>query len=291
MSRIVLFIVCVVGSFSFFSSAQAAQYNVELRKEIISGKNRIHAIVSLDTQDEKVNAIEGVLAYPSNVLSVEHINTGSSIISLWTEAPSDAQNGGISFSAILQGGMTVNNGVLFEVVFTPDEQGSGVVSIIDGRVLKHDGLGTELPLQVNGQSISLPMGGKPMYLSDIVDNMPPAEFSVIPAQEETLYEGKWFVSFSTVDKQSGIDHYEYQETNSKQVVDSKWQKVTSPVVLQDQSRTSYVFVKAIDVFGNEEIAVLQPFQKRFLTPVELILGLVLVLSGILYILIWKKCKK
>jgi hypothetical protein len=61
-----------------------------------------------------------------------------------------------------------------------------------------------------------------------------------------VFGGLYYIVFSTVDKQSGVDHYEVFENGA-------WEKVVSPYKLPDQSLKSEIKVKAIDKAGNERV--------------------------------------
>ena len=76
---------------------------------------------------------------------------------------------------------------------------------------------------------------------------------------------KYWISFNTTDKQTGIDHYEIMEEPLTQFgsfqwgrADAPWIEERSPYVLDDQSLNSIIRVKAIDKAGNEYIANLIP---------------------------------
>ena len=95
----------------------------------------------------------------------------------------------------------------------------------------------------------------------MVDVTIPKEFEVKIGQDPTMYEGKYFVSFSTTDETSGIDHYEILETRGKGQVE--WKIAESPCVLEDQSLQSIIRIKAIDKAGNERTSEISPPKKPF----------------------------
>jgi hypothetical protein len=61
-----------------------------------------------------------------------------------------------------------------------------------------------------------------------------------------VFDGNYYVVFSTVDKQSGLDHYEIFESGA-------WKAVSSPYKLRNQSLKGGVQIKAIDKAGNERL--------------------------------------
>jgi hypothetical protein len=73
------------------------------------------------------------------------------------------------------------------------------------------------------------------------------------------------VTFSTTDKQTGIDYYEVRETDERGNIPGtreapQWTRVPAnePYVLLDQNLESLVEVRAVDKAGNERIASLSP---------------------------------
>ena len=86
----------------------------------------------------------------------------------------------------------------------------------------------------------------------MIDTTKPEEFKPEIGRDPAIFEGKYFLSFATVDKMSGIDHYEIIETRDKK--QDIWKKVESPYLLEDQSLQSKILVKAVDKAGNERIS-------------------------------------
>ena len=117
----------------------------------------------------------------------------------------------------------------------------------------------------------------------MIDTKAPEEFIPKIGQDISVFEGKYFLSFSTTDKMSGINHYEVSETIDK----DDWKTAESPYVLEDQNLNSLIKVKAVDKAGNERIAEIAPSQQA--TPGfhywKVIVSLVI--AGVIYYL-WKK---
>jgi len=95
----------------------------------------------------------------------------------------------------------------------------------------------------------------------MIDSVPPEKFKPEIGRDPAIFEGKYFLSFATVDKMSGIDHYEILETRDKK--QDIWKKVESPHLLRDQSLGSKILVKAVDKAGNERISEIIPPAKPF----------------------------
>ena len=64
----------------------------------------------------------------------------------------------------------------------------------------------------------------------------------------------YFLVFSGIDKQTGIDYYEVKEGQGN------WKRAEFPYVLEDQTLQGIIEVRAVDKAGNERIAEYTPSQ-------------------------------
>jgi len=107
----------------------------------------------------------------------------------------------------------------------------------------------------------------------MVDTTPPEEFPLEISQEPSIFEGKYFLSFATTDKTSGIDHYEVREGKGD------WKIAEIPYLLKDQSLKSKISAKAVDKAGNERIAEYLPPRKPFPYWIIFIIIICLIIIG------------
>jgi len=129
----------------------------------------------------------------------------------------------------------------------------------------------------------------------MIDTVPPQDFTPEIGQDQAIFEGKYFLSFSTYDGLSGIDHYEVleisdrqQATGDREQVTGEWKIAQSPYLLEDQTLNSVIKIKAIDKAGNERVAEITPAEKPF--PYDRIIAL-MVGIGIGMGVIWWVFKK
>ncbi len=235
---------------------------------------------------ECINAIDATISYSQNIEPVD-VSIGKSIFSVWIEQPIiNKENRTITFAGGIPNGycgrvdgdpMLTN--IIAEVIFrSPGMQvgassDSNIASIDFGAESKaylNDGQGTEAPLNLLGSTLNLEKTAGDTLVDDWRqavkdDNVPPEEFSITLVRDENKinFNGKYFIVFSTSDKQTGISHYEVIEEPLSQLgaftwggADVPWVKADSPYVLKDQSLNSVVRVKAVDKAGNEYIATL-----------------------------------
>jgi len=260
---------CAKAGETFFSAAS---------QEIPIGEP-FEADFFLNTEDENINAMEGKVMFPADLLELQEIRDGNSIISLWVERPANKRAGEISFSGIIPGGYQGSKGFIFSMIFKAKQEGQGVIDIKESRVLRNDGLGTETSLAIADFPfvISKTVLVSPPPVIPIVDNDPPELFTPYVSRDPNMFDNKYFLVFATQDKGLGIDHYEILEfrnwklefrkmlrrifkfiPNSKFQILGSYRNVESPYVLNDQELKSLIYVKAVDKAGNERVATMPP---------------------------------
>lgn len=249
----------------------------------------------LDTENtENINAMEGTIFYPHELLELKEIQDGNSIINFWIERPKKSTTGQIRFSGITPGGYFGRNGFIFSMIFQAKALGSGAVKIHEHNVLRNDGLGTAVPMQIHQFffTVSQTNSSAEFIVKQEEDRDPPEAFTLEIAHDQNLFGNKWFIVFATQDKGSGIDYYEIQERKDNSMQDSSWIRAESPYVLEDQGLTRFIFVRAVDKTDNERIATRVPQSSppyaRYL--VWIILGAV-VISYFFVKMVWRKRRK
>ncbi len=221
--------------------------------------------IKIDAEDECINTVKGELKYSQEILEAVDFSQGSSIISLWLERPKiNQQTGKISFSGGIPGGYCGTIFGLGKIIFRAKESFPAEVRFLDtSLVLLNDGLGTEAKLTSQGAVFDiltkLLRAPEDEWQKELVkDTIVPEPFEIEINQSPSIFEGKYFISFSTVDKQTGVNFYQVKEGKDD------WGKVTSPYLLKDQKLKSIIKVKAVDKAGNERIAEYVPRRRAIL---------------------------
>jgi len=299
----ILFLLSALFFLFSLQTANAAQLNFVSQTQEIGIGQQFQVDLMLDTEEEIINAIEGEIAFPKELLEIKEIRDGDSIINLWIERPSIKSTDRVFFSGIIPTGFSgvlspyyegYHAGKILSFIFISKSEGEGTVDLKNGKVLLHDGLGTPADVKIfNFQfSISKSVSGFEFQVPEDTDL--PEEFKPEVAQNPDIFEGKYFLVFATQDKGSGIERYEIQETRNK-IQEKNWKEAESPYVLKDQNLKSYIYVKAVDKVGNERIAVVEPRYPLKWYENSLILGIIILGLIILYIIgkiLWKiKSKK
>jgi hypothetical protein len=274
---------------------------------------------------ECINAAQIGLDFPSNILELKDFNIGDSFLSLWIQRPDHNSldkinsSGKIVFSGGIPGGYCGmipgdpgESNVLGSLIFVAKKpvifHKAKIDFDSDTQAFLNDGDGTEVP--INSQGSTLQINEKIVSSTDVwaeqlaADKVPPEPFVI---EIGKIASGKYFLVFSAVDKQTGIDHYEVLEAKTRELATSDesafrkflnkifhvqaqpgpdWIKAASPYLLKDQALNSVIEVKAIDRAGNERVveynnAALQALKNPSRTDWRLILS---VAAGVLVLL-------
>ncbi len=233
--------------------ATAAVISLDIEDRELGVGSQLEVAVKLDTEGEEINAFEGTVIIPSELVQVKEIRDGNSIVNFWIERPRLESPQRIVFSGITAGGYRGESGTIFSVILVAEGSGSIPVSMEDIKLLKNDGSGTPAEISFSNLTLSVPPVGYPSREWEVEDRDAPELFAPEIAREGSLFDGQWFLVFATQDKKSGIDYYEVRE--------GRWGKsirAESPYVLQNQKLDGRIFVKAVDKAGNERSVTLDP---------------------------------
>lgn len=248
------------------------------------------ADVRLDNDDECVNAGQIILHYPTEVLRAVDFSRGGSIFSLWVQDPVlDTAKGIVTFAGGVPGGYCGRipgdpalSNVLGKVVFTVVGDSLKEANIdFDpmSALYLNDGLGTSAAIVSRGAQIAIastPQLKTNEWLDQVRnDTIPPDSFVVEVQSTRSVFGGRYYAVFGTVDKQSGIDHYEIQEKGV-------WKRIESPYQLKDQFLQAPVIIRAIDKAGNEQLG---EYAAEAVPPRQFAFSELLVVAGVLVALV------
>src|SRR3989338_5530897 len=257
----------------------AAEIRVDGKNREIKTGEQFTATIFLNTE-ESINALEGQLAFPADVLELVEIQSGNSIVIFWIDKPK-VEADKIFFSGIIPGGFTGENGLILSVLFQAKKPGAGSIMIQGIKVLKNDGVGSTAAAITSDFQFAIVEGTPAVLRAKAKDQEPPESFKPEIARDSTIFDGEWFLVFATQDKGLGIGRYEIKETRSRiSGLFSKWISSESPYALRDQKLRSYIFVKAVDKAGNVRIEKILPrnplrWYERWEIWIIIVLGLVI----------------
>ncbi len=291
------FIVSVVSSLLLLAiivlpqTVLAARAFIRAQTTPMAAEDKVMAEVRFNTEGKQINAVEGLVGLKTDngSLYVRAIGLGGSDLTLWTNKPSVApqsNSASISFTGGTPGGFNKTDALLFTIAFTVTAPGTVTILPVSLVAYANDGRGT--PITVNNEDLSITVieqREKPEdQWQNIIDSdkLPPEPFTIYMGHDPSVFDNKKFISFSAVDNQSGIDHYEIKEGNLGIV------KSGTTYVLQDQILAHPITVYAFDRAGNVRSAEWSPATERdtFLAK-GLLWPLSLIILLICCIIVWQ----
>lgn len=256
MNKLKTFLFCLILLVPAISHGAEISLSAEQNEYLVGEEFLVD--VYIDTEGELINAIEGKLYFKQSELEVVSIKDGNSSINFWVTKPNIVSQGFVDFSGVTPGGVRGKDKYLFSVVFKPIKAGQTYVEVIEAKSLKNDGLGTRVKTDVNNLTVEIGLSdtaldGKMKF----EDKREPETFLPTVGRDSEMYEGRSFVAFSTQDKQSGVDYYEVKEG-----IFGKYVRAVSPFVLNNQDLDNIIYVKAVDLNGNERVVSIKPENYR-----------------------------
>lgn len=240
--------------------SRAAFVYPEVKSQHVVSGDKFMVSIFLNTEGESINSVEGLVGVysPEGPVYVHNLTVAGSDFSLWPNKPSLAfgkENSSINFVAGQPGGLIKDNALLFTLALATENPGDVYVIPVSLTGYKNDGKGT--PVVVRDIELKITVNDVDRTLRDewdeIVtsDDEPPLPFTIQMGQDDSVYEGKKFISFFTTDAQSGIDRYEVKEGDLDPV------RSGTTYVLQNQTEQN-ISVTAYDKAGNVQTSIYTP---------------------------------
>jgi len=249
------------------------------------------AEIRINTEGKPINTVKADIAFSSDILEVKGFAKGGSVLSLFAEEPVFSnRTGEISFAGGIPGGF-LGDGLLGKIAFEAKKEGEGIVEIDENsRILLNDGMGTLAEISTKKALFNI-LPETSEILKDEWQEMlgrdetPPEPFEIIITRDPNVFEGKYFIVFSTTDIGTGVDYYEVKEG------DREWKKGESPYLLEDQNLEGIIKVRAVDKAGNERIAEYDPSDKKLLANPLFWIILILIIAWIIGLAVIKLKKE
>lgn len=274
-------------------SAHAAITYVTADADSVKVGDTVGVEVRLNSEGQSVNVVEGDLQINSpDGLMIREISISGSSISLWSRKPSLSEDKRtISFAGGSPGGFSEPNALLFKVFFTAQQVGTASFIPRDIKAYLNDGKGTLTSQSLKSFTTKVVAPGPNYQVKDdwtrIVssDNMPPEFLAATPGQDDDTFGDKTFLMIQGSDYQSGIDHYEVKEGNSDFI------RSGNVYVLQDQTLSVPLTIRAVDKAGNIRTLVIEPsFAKKYRKGIFVFGGIILIGIVVVILALLKKKK-
>ncbi len=159
----VLFALFVFGIFlAHPSPVFAARLSLYPSSALVSPGQTVSVSVIIASSDKAVNAVSGLVNFPTNKLQVLSVSKANSALTLWVEEPSYSNvSGTISFQGVVPNpGFLGTRGTVLTIVFKTLAAGPADISFSQASVLANDGSGTDILADYQGSTINI--SGQPI---------------------------------------------------------------------------------------------------------------------------------
>jgi hypothetical protein len=255
----------------------------------VAQQQQFYIDVVLDTHGTDINGIQGAVAFSSDNLKFVRSEIGNSNVTMWVTQPVIHGNT-LSFLGIIPGGFDglINPfdpkhklpAQIVRLVFQAKATGPAIITASQFSVTANDGQGTLTAIPDTTTNLMVTEAVSPTTYT-VADTIPPL-LSASVVTDKNLYDGRYTLVYTAIDKQSGIDHVELQEGNGA------WVTIDNPYLLQDQTRKGILSLRAYDVAGNVTTISLPAAPSPHSSRVPLIIFALIILI-ILYV-IYKKTR-
>lgn len=262
----------IIGLFPV--STFASRIYLETPTKSVNVGDTIVVNVKIDTEKATINVIEGSINFAGNenILEVKDISTAGSASSVWPVLPTlSSDSKSIPFNAGIAQGLNSSDATLFKIILLAVKTGSLNLTtsnlssyLSDGKGTMVSTSGTPLEIIVNDLNKNIPTNEWDKIKR--TDTTPPDPFTVSFGKDDSVFDGKKFISFNAMDNESGIDYYEVIEGDLEPV------RSTNTYILKNQENPSKIIVTAYDKAGNSRVTILDATSK---TPTYIITGILI----------------
>lgn len=331
MKKLITFLSVFLFIVLFAKPTNAARLYLDPADGNYGPGDSVEVNIRIDVVEACINTVEAELEFPKDNLEFKDFTTGDSILSIWVDKPAtiDAkminESGKVYFAGGIPGGYcgkipgdpgdsNIIGRISFVVIKQPettDKTGLIELKFTDNsHIYKNDGLGGEdtilkqtAKLQIGTEQVNKDFNWQSRIEAD---SIPPEPFVLELRHDKNIFNGAYYLTFSTVDKQTGVDHYEALELRANEQAGQKpdsyfwekllnkdreapnWQLAKTPYVLNDQELLSVIKVKALDKAGNERVVEFVPETYKNIKPdntSKIIVNVILLIIGLLLLIL------
>lgn len=155
--KIKLSLAIAIAILLFPHSLKAATLELALEKDIVSAKEDIAILVTINSENQDVNTAQATITFPANLLEVIKTDITGSIFSFWLEDPTfDNSKGTIRFVGGSTSGFNGPGLKVFRIAFKVKGSGTGKIGVTDGAITASDGTGSNVYTTSKGLEINIP---------------------------------------------------------------------------------------------------------------------------------------
>ncbi len=126
-------------------NANAATLYLSSNTDALRIGDTLEVIIKIDSEGAGVNAVQGTLQYPQDILQATKINKGESVFDFWLQEPLYSNDTGkLSFAGGSTVGSVGKSLHVLRVLFTVKGSGKATLSFVDSAITASDGSGTNV---------------------------------------------------------------------------------------------------------------------------------------------------
>jgi len=273
-------IILLMFVFAFFVAPKAHASVITLvpSKSTVGIDEQFYVDVMLDPEDTAINGIEGSVSFAGDNISFVRAETGKSLISLWIEQP-ELKDNAVSFSGIIPSGFSgvidpfnpdkKLPGLMVRLVFVGKKSDMATIYSAPFSLTLNDGRGSIISAPGASVSVVVQNVSVPFQYKNQNDTKP--ELDAYVTRDQNLFNNNYTLVFQAKDSETGIKDVMIKEGNRS------WKKITSPYLLEDQSRHSTITLEAENFSGATIVLVINPLPYVFFSKNNVVLLIVFII--------------
>lgn len=230
--------------------AHAATATIRIEPISTGINSTVRADVFFDPEGELINVLEGTIQFPEGV-HVGDVSSAGSAFTLWPVLPHvELGRRTIEFVGGVPNGLDPHKKVhVFSFEIRPTREGTFAIAQQQFSAFRHDGTGTRVSVSGDGATLSVsgtstaPHPSSTSRMAD--DTTAPEHVYVDIGSDPSLFDGKYFLTVSAYDEQSGPVQLSVREG-----IFARYKPVETYYILSDQTLRTTVYVRAVDQQGN-----------------------------------------
>jgi hypothetical protein len=169
----------IIPALIFAQKVDAATLSLIPDKKTVKIGEEVNIEVRVDTGEESINAAQGSVNFPANLLEATKIERSSSIFGFWIEEPAFSNvTGMVNFIGGTSKGVTGKSLQILKITFKARNSGSAEFSLSDAVVTASDGKGTNVLSRLEGAVVSV--GTEVTTVVSTIPSVPAETPAVVP---------------------------------------------------------------------------------------------------------------
>jgi len=143
------------ATLAFAGTASAASMSVTLSADTVTIGDQIQATVKIDSEGSGINASQGTLQFPKDILEVVSLDKTGSVFNFWLQDPTYSNSSGqIAWIGGSSSGLSGRSLQVLKINFRVKGSGTANLAFTDGAVTAADGSGTNVLSAMRGVNLN-----------------------------------------------------------------------------------------------------------------------------------------